>query len=339
MLAAFSSSGPTAIDFTAKPDICAPGVGIVSLAAPESLLYTQGGQQTPSWLIDPGNHPNYPFKPYISLTGTSQATPFVTGTVALMLQANPNLTPNLTKAILEYTATLQPNISQLRQGAGFLNTLGAVTLSKFYADAKPGTTLSIDPSWSDEIIWGNHVIDGGVIDPHANAWMPGIEWGWAYTQGDKGKNIVWGTDCGGDCDNIVWGTDDDGDNIVWGTDDSDNIVWGTDDSDNIVWGTDNDGDNIVWGTDDSDNIVWGTDCGGDDCDNIVWGTDDSDNIVWGTADKGANVVWLADDGDNIVWGTDDGDNIVWGTDDSDNIVWGTSTKNNVVWPIYLQGGK
>ena len=32
------------------------------------------------------------------------ATPFVSGTVALMLQANPNLTPNLVKAIIEYTA-------------------------------------------------------------------------------------------------------------------------------------------------------------------------------------------------------------------------------------------
>ena len=32
------------------------------------------------------------------------AAPVVTGTVALMLQANPPLTPNLVKAILQYTA-------------------------------------------------------------------------------------------------------------------------------------------------------------------------------------------------------------------------------------------
>ena len=32
------------------------------------------------------------------------AAPVVAGTVALMLQANPKLTPNLVKAILEYTA-------------------------------------------------------------------------------------------------------------------------------------------------------------------------------------------------------------------------------------------
>ncbi len=310
-VARFSSSGPTAIDFTAKPDICAPGVGIVSLSAPGSDLYRQGLLASPTWLL--GANPLYPYSPYISLAGTSQATPFVTGTVAMMLQANPKLTPNLVKAILQYTASFKGDVSPLRQGAGFMNSIGAVTLASFYAHATPGSTLPIDDSWSRHIIWGNYLLSGGVLDPGGNAWMPGVEWGWAKTQGDDGDNIVWGTSCGADdCDNIVWGTSDDGDNIVWGTSD--------------------DGDNIVLGTaDDADNIVWGTDCGGDDCDNIVWGTvDDADNIVWGTAD----------DGDNIVWGTsDDSDNIVWGTDDNDNIVWGTGVvENDVIWEATLEAG-
>src|SRR5205807_1330009 len=155
---------------------------IVSLAAPESALYITGGLQTPSWLIDPGNHPTYAFAPYLSLSGTSQATPFVAGTVALMLQANPNLTPNLVKAILQFTASFKPNVSALRQGGGFMNTLGAVELAGFYANAKPGATMPIDPSWSRQINWGNERIGGGILDPGANAWMPGVEWGWAYTQ-------------------------------------------------------------------------------------------------------------------------------------------------------------
>ena len=67
------------------------------------------------------------------------AAPVVTGTVALMLQANPNLTPNLIKAILQYTAQVYPGYSPLRQGAGFLNTLGAVRLAKFYATRSPAT--------------------------------------------------------------------------------------------------------------------------------------------------------------------------------------------------------
>ena len=42
-IAAFSARGPAAIDFAAKPDIVAPGVGIESLANPGSQLYTSGG--------------------------------------------------------------------------------------------------------------------------------------------------------------------------------------------------------------------------------------------------------------------------------------------------------
>ena len=50
------------------------------------------------------------------------AAPVVAGTVALMLQANPALTPEAVKAILQTTAeTQQPDTDQLAQGAGFLN--------------------------------------------------------------------------------------------------------------------------------------------------------------------------------------------------------------------------
>ena len=38
-LASFSSRGPTAKDFIAKPDLVAPGTGTISLAAPGSLFY------------------------------------------------------------------------------------------------------------------------------------------------------------------------------------------------------------------------------------------------------------------------------------------------------------
>jgi serine protease AprX len=308
-VADFSSAGPTPIDFAAKPDLCAPGVGIVSTSGPGSSLFQSGLLSTPSWLI-PGTVASlYPFLPYESLTGTSMAAPFISGAIALMLEANPNLTPNLIKAILEYTAISKPGVSALRQGAGFMNVSHAVAMAALAAQPSAAKNVQMPATWAKHILWGNHMLSGGVLDPKANAWRLGVEWGWATTKAVDG-------------DNIVWGTAKDGDNIVWGT---------AKDGDNIVWGTAKDGDNIVWGTaKDGDNIVWGTDCGGDDCGNVVWGAADGDNIVWGTAQ----------DGDNIVWGTaKDGDNIVWGTaKDGDNIVWGTANVTNTVWSIF-KGGK
>ncbi len=328
--ASFSSRGPTYLDWAAKPDLLAPGAGSVSLSVPGSTFYT-----TRASSLLPGADTSTGALPYLSLSGTSMATPVVAGVVAQMLQANPSLTPNAVKALLQYTAQVYPGIRPLEQGAGFLNAVGAVRLARFFATAQPGQTVPTQKMWSKHIIWGNHQLHGGLINPAANAFQVGTTWGVAKT--DANDNIVWGTDCGVDgCDNIVWGTDDPNDNIVWGTsDDNDNIVWGTDDgNDNIVWGTDcggGDCDNIVWGTDDSDNIVWGT---ADANDNIVWGTAglNVDDIVWGTDDASDNIVWGTDDNDNIVWGTDDSDNIVWGTDDNDNIVWGTADdSDNIVW--------
>ncbi len=333
-VASFSSRGPSAIDFGAKPDLVAPGAGIVSLAAEGSTLYT--------------NHPNFllagtrttSYLPYLSLSGTSMAAPVVAGTVAQMLQANPALTPNAVKAILQYTAQPYAGYNALTEGAGFLNSFGAVELARYFRLHPAGSRYPTSPYWSKSVIWGSHRLKGGVILPRAGAWAANIVWG---TMTDPvGKNIVWGTSCGIDttCDNIVWGTDvgldSTGDNIVWGT------AAGLD-GDNIVWGTfDYPGDNIVWGTTagDDDNIVWGTDCSGADCDNIVWGTATGlvDNIVWGTAEPGDNIVWgTAATGGSIIWGTADGDNIVWGTADGDNIVWGTASVDNIVWGTAVDG--
>ena len=64
------------------------------------------------------------------ISGTSMATPVVSGTVALMLQANPNLTPNMVKMVLQYTAQPIIGFNMLEQGAGNLNIEGAIRLAK-----------------------------------------------------------------------------------------------------------------------------------------------------------------------------------------------------------------
>jgi serine protease AprX len=302
-MGSYSSRGPTYVDWAAKPDLVAPGTGTVSLASANSTLYNNDAQFLVPGIISTST------TPYLTLSGTSMAAPVVSGTIALMLQANPNLTPNAIKAILEYTAEQNPNYNPLTEGAGFLNSLGAVRLARFFATAQPGATIPTQAMWSKHIIWGNHMVSSGVITPTANAWAPDTTWGSDGTA--TGQNIVWGMSAAGD--NVVWGMSRAGDNIVWG----------------------------MAGAD--DNVVWGMDCGGGDCDNVVWGMVDADNIVWGMANPGDNIVWGASTttssssasgmsaADNIVWGMSADDNIVWGMSGDDNIVWGMSSDDNVVW--------
>ena len=321
-VAAYSSKGPTAIDFAAKPDVLAPGTGVISLSSLNSTLYNlKSGSLVKGAL-------SVVSKPYLTLSGTSMAAPVVSGTVALMLEANPTLTPNLVKAILQYTAQAQPGVDYMTQGGGFLNSHGAVELSRYFATAKHGQRYPVDKAWSGSIIWGNRRLGRGAISPKGTAWELGTVWGSAYDS--DGDNVVWGTECGATCKNVVWGTALTlGDNVVWGTfADGDNVVWGTatSDGDNVVWGTFDDGDNVVWGTfaTDGDNVVWGTACAGGDCFNVVWGTFDydGDNVVWGTFDTG----------DNVVWGTSgETPASVWATaDEPEAILWDQSNEEVVI---------
>jgi serine protease AprX len=325
VMALYSSRGPTMIDYAAKPDLVAPGSGSVSLSDKSSALYVTKA----AYLVAGKQHLNLNYLPYLTMSGTSMAAPVVSGTVALMLEANPSLTPNLVKAILQFTSQVYPGYDYLTQGAGFLNTLGAVRLSRYFATGEKGDDYPSMRAWSKHIFWGNRRVTGGVLTPGGTAWTTNIVWGDGHTP--AGQNIVWGENCDtASCDNIVWGNnivwgDSDGDdNIVWGNTDGDNIVWGNSDDDNIVWGNGDD-DNIVWGNSGDDNIVWGNDCSGADCDNIVWGNSGDDNIVWGNAEGVDNIVWGNADGDNIVWGNSDDDNIVWGNTAGDGEEFGDDT--------------
>jgi serine protease AprX len=113
--APFSSRGPT-IDQLVKPDVYAPGADIVSLSAPGSTLE----ELLPENRV--GEH-------YIHLSGTSMATPICAGVVALMLEANPYLSPNDVKSILMSTA--QPMAGDQ---AGYLDARKAVDMARAYLE-------------------------------------------------------------------------------------------------------------------------------------------------------------------------------------------------------------
>jgi serine protease AprX len=294
-VAAFSSRGPTWIDFAAKPDVVAPGIGIESLSDPQSLLYSE----LQDYLLD-GTVALF-YKPYLSLSGTSMAAPVVAATVALMLEANPGLTPNSVKAILQYTAESRPGDSPLSAGAGFVNARGALRLARFFARPQYGLGAASDTiagqsiAWARHLIWGNYRITGGVPMPGSNAWASNVVWGETHTP--------------------------DGALVAWGTTSPDNVVWGEAGGDNVVWGEAN-SDNVVWGEAHFDNVVWGEACGGANCADVIWGEATTDNVVWGEAH-----------GDNVVWGESHGDNVVWGEAHGDNVVWGEALRSRqVLWP-------
>ena len=362
-VAGFSSRGPSYIDFAAKPDLVAPGVGIASLTNASTFLYQTrpasrlwGTLQTAS-------------EPYLSMSGTSMASPVVAATVALLLQANPALTPNAVKAILQYTAESRPGYNHLTQGAGFLNARGAMDMAlRFASSTEPGPIL-IDPfatataeasfampmpTMETASVSEADFVTAAQVEttftfteplPVFTASSPTDETKWS-------RHIIWGSH------RLTGGMIQPG-ATAWNLD----VTWGsgrTSAGAFVTWGNvcdpavDPDCENIVWGTaaaDTDENIVWGTTCDlnlDPNCENIVWGTGatDDENIVWGTECDGQ-------DCENIVWGTlcdpvleSACENIVWGTAECDavsqeceNIVWGTGQCDptldpeceNIVW--------
>ncbi|MFP5264624.1 MAG: S8 family serine peptidase [Blastocatellia bacterium] len=125
----FGNSDPND-DFDA-PTITAPGTGrefetnsakftsdIVSVRAISNVVANGTTADTEIPI------PYLPF--YTQISGTSMATPFVAGTVALMLDADPTLTPEDAKSILTKTASRMPGREDWEVGAGYINSYAAV---------------------------------------------------------------------------------------------------------------------------------------------------------------------------------------------------------------------
>jgi len=117
-LAEFSSRGIPG-DPLYHPTLTAPGVDIASARATTGIVMNSFFAVD---LVNLGSDAVH----YAAASGTSMATPHVSRTVALMLEANPALTPDQVKSALEVTATPMPHYQEHEVGAGYLNASEAV---------------------------------------------------------------------------------------------------------------------------------------------------------------------------------------------------------------------
>ena len=147
--ASWSAYGRTQDGFW-KPEICAPGRMMVGPIPTGSTLAVEKASKMKS----PG---------YVELSGTSFATPVLTGIAAQILARNPGMTPDQVKGALLRRARPVPRAENNSCGVGQVNAVRAVlnatsasnpnkALNRFLTvDGATGLTVFDAVSWSDAI--------------------------------------------------------------------------------------------------------------------------------------------------------------------------------------------
>jgi serine protease AprX len=235
LIASYSSKGPTLYDHIVKPDIVAPGNQVISTLASTNAaivsLFPQNAVATNTYNYNgSGSVSSY----YFTLSGTSMATPVVSGAAALLLQQNAWLTPDQVKARLMKSAyKVFPRSSSVTDpttgitytsqydiftvGAGYLDlqaALSSLDLASSSVGSAQSPAVALDSSGnvylvkSSSVVWGNSVL-----------------WG---------SSVVWGT-------SVIWGTNVSGQSVLWGS----SVCWGssTNQAYSVIWGS-----SVVWGT-------------------------------------------------------------------------------------------
>jgi len=225
-IATYSSKGPTGFDQIVKPDLVAPGNRVVSddnMAAtlpknyPANIAHLSYYQTTNVTTLS---------NQYFTLSGTSMATPVVSGAAALLLQQYPSLTPDQVKARLMKTASkafpASTSVTDPSTGITYTDYYDIFTIGAGY--------LNIPAALAN-----NDLADGSAMSPSVR-----------FNQGTQtvylveGTSVVWGN-------SVAWGN-----SLVWGT----SVVWGNSGvwGNSVVWGNSScSGFSVVWGN----GVVWG----------------------------------------------------------------------------------
>ena len=176
-IASYSSRGPRRDNGDSNPldelvpEISAPGTNIIQAegcVSSGSCNNFLGGDASDNTYTGRGS-------------GTSYATPAVTGVIALLIEANENLTPLQIKEVLKQTAERrgEPSAPELDPywnrdfGWGMVDALAAVNLAFHLAEM--GNEDSIDPSIQNHLL--NLIDSNGTINVTGHSWgqMSSIE--------------------------------------------------------------------------------------------------------------------------------------------------------------------
>jgi subtilisin family serine protease len=131
-LADFSSRGPRLGDGAVKPDVTAPGADIVAPMAEGTALGTPVDER------------------YVTLSGTSMATPHVAGAAALLAQQHQDWDADELKAALIGSAQAHRTLSVFEQGAGRIDVPKALTQSLLASPASLSLGIVEWPRTDDE---------------------------------------------------------------------------------------------------------------------------------------------------------------------------------------------
>ncbi len=249
-IASFSASG-VSLDNHLRPDLIAPGYNIYAALSPESSWGTTHPER-----VSLGD--------YIRLSGTSMAAPMVAGTVALLLEDEPNLTPDQVKYRLQET----------------------------------GSSLTDDNgrSWSyldvEAAIEGNTTTEAnqGLVPHRIIAKLALIAY-WSSQNGEE--NIEWDSV---NWDSVNWDSVN-WDSVNWDSVNWDSINWDSVNWDSVNWDSVN-WDSVNWDSVNWDSVNWDSvnwDSGGM---NYLVGTngsrwvsgqptlDSTNGLFWGELDRG-----------------------------------------------------
>ena len=184
VISSWSSRGPSAAGLR-KPDVLAPGRTLIATRSFGSYVE----QTYPKAHIGPS---------YIKGSGTSEAAAVVSGLAALLLQANPSLSPDQVKRALMSTASPIAGASADNQGAGRVNLSAALaTAPSTEAQSPTATGLgSLEASRGGVNVQTDCNRDGvdelikGEMDVRCEPWQPSM-WTASSWDGSAWIGDVW----------------------------------------------------------------------------------------------------------------------------------------------------